>query len=95
MSRTASRPAGWPRGSWTAGLRAECDPADATLGARVRRARDRRIPYLAVLGDRESSGDQVALRLRDGRRLDGVSVGRLAAEVSRQVAGRHAGLGFR
>ena len=77
-----------------AGLRAECHPAGDTLGARVRRARHRRIPYLAVVGDRESSGDQVALRLRDGRRLDGVSVGRLADEMSRQAAGRHAGLGF-
>jgi threonyl-tRNA synthetase len=37
-----------------AGLRAECDPADATLGARIRRARGRRIPYMAVIGDRET-----------------------------------------
>jgi threonyl-tRNA synthetase len=77
-----------------AGLRAECDPADATLGARIRRARGRRIPYLAVIGDRESAADQVALRLRDGRRLDGVAAERLIDEVSRQVAGRSLGLGF-
>jgi threonyl-tRNA synthetase len=38
-----------------AGLRAECDPADATLGARIRRARARRIPYVAVIGDRETA----------------------------------------
>jgi threonyl-tRNA synthetase len=38
-----------------AGLRAECDPADATLGARIRRARSRRIPYIAVIGDRETA----------------------------------------
>jgi threonyl-tRNA synthetase len=77
-----------------AGLRAECDPADATLGARIRRARERRIPYLAVIGDRESVTGQVALRLRDGRRLDAVDVERLIAEISRQVAGRSPGLGF-
>ena len=34
-----------------AGLRAGCDPADATLGARIRRARERRVPYLVVMGD--------------------------------------------
>jgi threonyl-tRNA synthetase len=78
-----------------AGLRADCDPADATLGARIRRARGRRIPYVAVIGDREASGDgRVALRLRDGRRLDGVPVARLISEVSRQVTDRSAGLGF-
>jgi len=78
-----------------AGLRAECDPADATLGARIRRARDRRIPYIAVVGDRENASGLVALRLRDGRRLDGVGVERLIGEVSGQVAGRSADLGFR
>jgi len=78
-----------------AGLRADCDPADATLGARIRRARGRRIPYVAVIGDREAGGDsRVALRLRDGRQLDGVPVARLISEVSRQVTDRSAGLGF-
>ncbi len=77
-----------------AGLRSGYDPADATLGARIRRARDRRIPYLAVIGDRESAAGQVALRLRDGRRLDAVDVRRLVGEVARQVAGRSADLGF-
>jgi threonyl-tRNA synthetase len=78
-----------------AGLRAHCDPADATLGARIRRARGRRIPYVAVIGDREAGGDsRVALRLRDGRQLGGVPVARLISEVSRQVTDRSAGLGF-
>ena len=77
-----------------AGLRAECDPADATLGARIRRARERRIPYLAVIGDRENASGQVALRLRDGRRLDAVDVQRLIDVISRQVADRSPGLGF-
>lgn len=78
-----------------AGLRAGCDPADATLGARIRRAHDRRIPYVAVIGDREAAADAAALRLRDGRRLEAVPVHRLISEVSRQVAGRSADLGFR
>ena len=77
-----------------AGRRAECDPAGATLGARIRQARERRIPYVAVIGDREDAGRLVALRLRDGRRLNGVGVDRLVSEVSRQVAERSPGLGF-
>ena len=77
-----------------AGLRVECDPADATLGARIRQARERRIPYVAVIGDREDAAGLVALRLRDGRRLDGIGVERLVSEVSRQVAERSPSLGF-
>jgi threonyl-tRNA synthetase len=94
-----AEPHAGPAGSVTdrlraAGLRAQCDPADATLGARIRRARDRRIPYIAVIGDREDAGGLVALRLRDGRRLDGIGVERLVSEISRQVADRSANLGF-
>ncbi len=89
------------------GLRTDCDPADATLGARIRRARGRRTPYIAVIGDRETADGagepeagerdargRVALRLRDGRQLDGIPVTRLISEVSRQVTERSAGLGF-
>jgi threonyl-tRNA synthetase len=91
------------------GLRADCDPADATLGSRIRRARGRRIPYIAVIGDREAAsmrgtgepgadaqdtGGRVALRLRDGRQLDSIPVDQLISEVSGQVAARCAGLGF-
>jgi threonyl-tRNA synthetase len=77
-----------------AGLRAECDPADATLGARIRRAHGRRVPYVAVIGDREAASGLLAVRLRDGRRLPGISAADLIAGITAQVAGRSAGLGF-
>jgi threonyl-tRNA synthetase len=76
-------------------LRADCAPAHATLGARIRRARERRLPYLAVIGDRENASGVVALRLRDGRQLNGVPVDRLVSEISRQVTTRSPDLGFR
>jgi threonyl-tRNA synthetase len=81
-------------------LRAECDPAGATLGARIHRARARRIPYVAVIGDREAHATasdatgQVALRLRDGRQLPDLPVERLVAGVSCQATARSADLGF-
>ena len=77
-----------------AGLRAGCDPADATLGARIRRARERRVPYLAVIGDAEAASGLLAVRLRDGRQLPPVSAADLIAGVSAQVSARSAGLAF-
>ena len=77
-----------------AGLRAECDPADATLGARIRRAHGRRVPYVAVIGDREEASGLLAVRLRDGRRLPGISAADLIAGITAQVACRSAELGF-
>jgi threonyl-tRNA synthetase len=94
----AERSSGHARGiadrARAAGLRAECGPAAGTLGARIRRAHERKVPYVAVTGEREAADDAVALRLRDGRRLDGVPVQRLLSELSRLAAGRSAGLGF-
>jgi threonyl-tRNA synthetase len=80
-----------------AGLRAECAAATDSLGARIRRAHDRKVPYLAVIGDSELAGSgppRVALRLRDGRQLAGIPADRLIAEITRLVAERGAGLGF-
>ncbi|MGV9229729.1 threonine--tRNA ligase [Streptomyces nigra] len=51
------------------GLRARIDGPDrGSLGARIRDAR--LVPYQAVIGAREAADGRVALRLRDGRRLD-------------------------
>ncbi|MYT48120.1 threonine--tRNA ligase [Streptomyces rimosus subsp. rimosus ATCC 10970] len=51
------------------GLRARlAGPERGSLGARIRE--DRRVPYQAVIGAKEAADGHVALRLRDGRRLD-------------------------
>ncbi|MBG0561989.1 threonine--tRNA ligase [Actinoplanes aureus] len=52
-----------------AGLRAEVHH-DGSVGARIRDAAGRKIPYVAVIGGREAADGRVALRLRDGRQLD-------------------------
>ncbi|WP_408056106.1 threonine--tRNA ligase [Streptomyces ureilyticus] len=67
------------------GLRAEiAEPERGSLGARIREAR--LVPYQAVIGAKEAADDLVAVRLRDGRRLDPLPVedvlGRIAALVS-------------
>jgi threonyl-tRNA synthetase len=51
-----------------AGLRAQVD-RDSSVGARIRDAAGRKIPYVAVIGPQEAPEGKVAMRLRDGRRL--------------------------
>jgi threonyl-tRNA synthetase len=63
-----------------AGLRVEVSDG-ASLGARIRRAAQRKVPYVAVIGEREAAAGEVALRLRDGRELPP----RPAAEALRLV----------
>lgn len=67
-----------------AGLRAEVD-RDSSVGARIRNAAGRRIPYVAVIGPREAPEGKVAMRLRDGRRLAAMP-GAEAIELVRAVS---------
>ncbi|MEV6372786.1 threonine--tRNA ligase [Micromonospora musae] len=70
-----------------AGLRVEIDAA-GSLGARIRDAARRRIPYAAVVGAREAADGRVSLRLRDGRVLDPLPVADALALVGDVVASR-------
>ncbi|MGW2563495.1 threonine--tRNA ligase [Streptomyces sp. NPDC001514] len=66
------------------GLRAEiAGPDHGTLGARIRAAR--LVPYQAVIGAKEAAGDHVAVRLRDGRRLDSMPADAFLARIGALV----------
>lgn len=69
------------------GLRAEVvEPDRGSLGARIREAR--LVPYQAVIGSKEAADDLVALRLRDGRRLDPMPVTEALTRISARVNAR-------
>jgi threonyl-tRNA synthetase len=76
-----------------AGLRVEVIH-DGSVGARIRD--HHRVPYLAVIGAREAASGEVALRLRDGSRLDPMP-GAAAIELIEAAArdGRQAGVEVR
>ncbi len=48
-----------------AGIRAELDDSGDKLGAKIRRARNLRVPYLGVVGGREAEARAIGLRSRD------------------------------
>ncbi|MGC5661312.1 threonine--tRNA ligase [Micromonospora sp. WMMD723] len=74
-----------------AGLRVAVD-AGGSLGARVRDAAHRRVPYVGVVGAREAAADAVALRLRDGRSLDPMPAADAVRLIGAVVAARSAEL---
>ncbi|MDH6144871.1 MULTISPECIES: threonine--tRNA ligase [Kitasatospora] len=74
-----------------AGLRVElAGPEQGSLGARIREAR--LVPYQAVIGAREAADGLLALRLRDGRRLDPLPQGEALDRIAARVAARGAAL---
>ncbi len=49
-----------------AGIRAELDQSDESLGKRIRAAKLEKLPYFAVIGDKEVAEENVTLESRDG-----------------------------
>jgi Beta-lactamase/Anticodon binding domain len=68
------------------GLRTELDERNATLGARIRAAQPRKIPYLAVVGEREQQAQTISLRLRNGDSVAHVLVERDEHAYGQRVA---------
>lgn len=75
-------------------LRPVLSGPEETLGARIREHRGRRVPYLAILGDREAGAGRATLRLRDQRQLPELPVDALVGELARVVRDRSRELGF-
>jgi threonyl-tRNA synthetase len=68
------------------GLRIEVDTSDNRMQNKIRLAQEQKVPFMAVLGDREIEGRVVALRRRDGSQEQGVGWGDLAERL--EVASR-------
>jgi threonyl-tRNA synthetase len=79
------------RDAIAAGLRAEVEH-DGSVGARIRAAAGRKIPYVAVIGPREAPDGRVVLRLRDGRQLPAMPGAEAIALVGAVAAARSAEL---
>lgn len=70
------------------GLRVDVLEARQSLGARVRHVQQRRVPFMAVLGDREVAAGTVSVRRRDGQRVPAVRTGDLVEQIARLSATR-------
>ena len=71
-----------------AGLRAEMDDGNDRMGAKIRSAQVRKVPYMLVVGDREASADAAALRLRSGQDLGAVPVHEIVERLREEVASK-------
>jgi threonyl-tRNA synthetase len=56
------------------GIRAEIDTGKSRMGGKIREARDRRIPYMLIMGDRDMEAGAVSVRLRTDEDLGAMPV---------------------
>ena len=68
-----------------AGVRAEIDDRNDTMQAKIRTATLQKVPYMAIIGDRESEGATVSVRTRSGEDLKAMGVGEFIAKVQKEL----------
>ena len=70
------------------GFRVEMQPATETLGARIRKAQNEKIPYMLVTGEKEIQSKQVAVRSRSKGDLGPVGLEELIVKLREAVRTR-------
>ena len=72
-----------------AGIRTHVDAGHETLNYRIREAELQKVPYMAVIGQREADGDSVALRARGaGKKQEVMTVDALIERLLEEVRSR-------
>ncbi|MGH2708535.1 MAG: His/Gly/Thr/Pro-type tRNA ligase C-terminal domain-containing protein, partial [Actinomycetota bacterium] len=72
-----------------AGLRVYVDDRSETLNYRIREGEVQKVPYMAVVGQREAESDSLALRVRGaGKKQEVLAVGAFLARVTEEVGSR-------
>lgn len=67
------------------GIRYEIDDSKARMGAKIAAARERFIPYMLIMGDRDAAANTVSVRLRTDEDLGAMSAEDFGALVQRVV----------
>ena len=70
-------------------LRAEIQAPTETLGARIRKAQNEKVPYMIVLGDKEIQGKKVAVRSRSLGDLGAMGLSDFLAKAADEIKTRH------
>lgn len=72
----------------SAGFRPEVDLRNEKIGFKIRSAEVDKLPYMAVVGDREAASGQVSVRKRGQGDLGGMNTGDFCARLCADVEGR-------
>lgn len=71
-----------------AGIRAELDDSNETLGKKVREAKTQKVPYLLVVGDAEVKDGTAALESRDSGKLGTLPIADIISKLAKEVSSR-------
>lgn len=69
----------------TAGLRAELDNRDESLGKKIRNAEKQKTPYILIVGEKEKKDKSVAVRKRGRGDLGGKKLAEFIGEIKKEI----------
>jgi threonyl-tRNA synthetase len=69
-------------------IRAELDDSNGSLGKKIREAKQEKIPYLLVVGDKEVADKTVSVDSRDHGKLDALSLAALTTRLELEIKAR-------
>jgi threonyl-tRNA synthetase len=67
------------------GIRTEINSDDETIGKKIRAAEMMKVPYLLVVGDKESSSNAVAVRKRGGEDLGQMKLEKFIERLKKEI----------
>jgi threonyl-tRNA synthetase len=70
------------------GFRVEVDSRSETIGAKIKDARNARIPYIAVVGDKEASDKTLSVRSRKDGQLGEISYESLLSRINNDIVNK-------
>ncbi len=68
-------------------IRADIDDNEETIGKRIRNAEKEWIPYILVIGDKETSGDKLMTRIRENGKQESLSKSELIGQIKEKTKG--------
>ncbi|MFA6094713.1 MAG: threonine--tRNA ligase [Candidatus Paceibacterota bacterium] len=72
----------------TAGIRAELNDADENLGKKVREAKNEKVSYMLIVGDKEVAANAVTVENRDKGNLGQKTVEEFVSEIAKEIKER-------
>jgi len=69
-----------------AGIRVELDNSAESLGKRIREAEKQKIPYMLVVGEKEMNSESVAIRKRNDKNQETLTIAEFIKNISQEIA---------
>ncbi len=67
------------------GIRVEIDDKNETVGNKIRRAQEEKVPYMLIIGEKEVESETISVRNRDGEQKNQISLNDFTSQVQETI----------